>query len=56
VHIHAVLGVLATATLLVDGFERAAREAVYGKDVRVALQTGVREIALTGGADGRPLD
>ncbi|MFJ4201737.1 polyamine aminopropyltransferase [Streptomyces sviceus] len=52
----AVLGVLATATVLVDDFERAAREAVYGKDVRVALQTGVREIALTGGTDGRPLD
>ncbi|MGC0339113.1 polyamine aminopropyltransferase [Streptomyces sp. SLBN-8D4] len=52
----AVLGVLATATVLVDDFERAAREAVYGKDVRVALQTGVREIALSGGTDGRPLD
>ncbi|MFF7644232.1 polyamine aminopropyltransferase [Streptomyces canus] len=52
----AVLGVLATATVLVDDFERAAREAVYGKDVRVALRTGVREIALTGGTDGRPLD
>ncbi|MFJ9148451.1 polyamine aminopropyltransferase [Streptomyces sp. NPDC102270] len=52
----AVLGVLATATVLVDDFERAAREAVYGKDVRVALQTGVREIALTGGTGGRPLD
>ncbi|MEX1653565.1 polyamine aminopropyltransferase [Streptomyces pseudovenezuelae] len=52
----AVLGVLATATVLVDDFERAAREAVYGKDVRVALQTGAREIALTGGTDGRPLD
>ncbi|MDH6517618.1 spermidine synthase [Streptomyces sp. SAI-135] len=52
----AVLGVLATATALADDFERAAREAVYGKDVRVALQTGVREIALTGGTDGRPLD
>ncbi|MFF1303909.1 polyamine aminopropyltransferase [Streptomyces sp. NPDC058307] len=52
----AVLGVLATATLLVDDFERAAQEAVYGKDVRVAVQTGVREIALTGGTDGRPLD
>ncbi|MFG2460879.1 polyamine aminopropyltransferase [Streptomyces sp. NPDC048523] len=52
----AVLCVLATATVLVDDFERAAREAVYGTDVRVALQTGVREIALTGGTDGRPLD
>lgn len=52
----AVLGVLATATVLVDDFEQAAREAVYGDDVRVVLQTGVREIALTGGTDGRPLD
>ncbi|MFF7134304.1 polyamine aminopropyltransferase [Streptomyces sp. NPDC008196] len=52
----AVLGVLATATVLADDFERAAREAVYGKDVRVALRTGVREIALAGGTDGRPLD
>ncbi|MEU0412035.1 polyamine aminopropyltransferase [Streptomyces griseorubiginosus] len=52
----AVLGILATAAVLVDDFEGAAREAVYGKDVRVVLQTGVREIALTGGTDGRPLD
>ncbi|NEB00457.1 polyamine aminopropyltransferase [Streptomyces sp. SID13726] len=52
----AVLGVLATAAVLVDDFERAAREAVYGKDVRVALQTGVQEVVLTGGTDGRPLD
>lgn len=51
----AVLGVLATAAVLVDDFERAAREAVYGTDVRVALQTGIQEVVLTGGADGRPL-
>jgi len=52
----AVLGVLATAAVLVDDFERAAREAVYGKDVRVAVQSGVQEVVLTGGTDGRPLD
>ncbi|MFF4059350.1 polyamine aminopropyltransferase [Streptomyces sp. NPDC001668] len=52
----AVLGVLATAAVLVDDFERAAREAVYGDDVRVALQTGVQEVVLTGGTGGHPLD
>jgi spermidine synthase len=50
-----VLGVLATAAVLADDFERAARHAVYGGDVRVALQTGVQEIVLTGGTPGRPL-
>ncbi|MFJ5774943.1 polyamine aminopropyltransferase [Streptomyces sp. NPDC093094] len=51
----AVLGILATAAVLVDDFERAARQAVYGRDVRVALQTGVQEIVLTGGTRGHPL-
>ncbi|MET8027842.1 polyamine aminopropyltransferase [Streptomyces avermitilis] len=51
-----VLGLLATAAVLVDDFERAARRAVYGRDVRVALQTGVQEVVLTGGTRGRPLD
>ncbi|MFI9151044.1 polyamine aminopropyltransferase [Streptomyces sp. NPDC053367] len=51
-----VLGVLAAGAVLVDDFERAAREAVYGQDVRVALQTGVQEVVLTGGTGGRPLD
>ncbi|MGW2682575.1 polyamine aminopropyltransferase [Streptomyces sp. NPDC001414] len=51
-----VLGVLATAAAHVGDFERAARHAVYGDDVRVALQTGVQEIVLTGGTHGRPLD
>ncbi|WP_046708304.1 polyamine aminopropyltransferase, partial [Streptomyces europaeiscabiei] len=51
----AVLGLLAAAAVHVDDFERAARRAVYGKDVRVALQTGVQEVVLTGGRDGRPL-
>ena len=52
----AVLGPLAAAAALVDDFERAARHAVYGQDVRVALQTGVQEVVLTGGTHGRPLD
>ncbi|MEU8587066.1 polyamine aminopropyltransferase [Streptomyces sp. NPDC048664] len=51
-----VLSVLAAATALVDDFERAARQAVYGGHVRVALRTGVQEVVLTGGTDGRPLD
>ncbi|MFJ3710612.1 polyamine aminopropyltransferase [Streptomyces sp. NPDC090053] len=42
-----VLAVLATATALVGDFEQAARRAVYGPHVRVALQTGVQEIVLT---------
>ncbi|MFF9869367.1 polyamine aminopropyltransferase [Streptomyces sp. NPDC013953] len=46
-----VLGLLATAAALVDDFERAARRAVYGERVRVAVQTGVQEVVLTGGAD-----
>ncbi|MCT7354473.1 polyamine aminopropyltransferase [Streptomyces sp. 15-116A] len=50
-----VLAVLASATALVDDFERAARHALYGSDVRVALRTEVQEVVLTGGRDGRPL-
>ncbi|MGP4048644.1 polyamine aminopropyltransferase [Streptomyces sp. 2A115] len=52
----AVLAVLASAAVLVDDFERAARHAVYGKDVRVATHTDVQEVVLTGGTDGRSLD
>ncbi|MFD8391706.1 polyamine aminopropyltransferase [Streptomyces sp. NPDC059680] len=52
----AVLGVLASAAALADEFERAARHAVYGKDVRVAEQTDVQEVVLAGGTDGKPLD
>ncbi|GGR83710.1 polyamine aminopropyltransferase 2 [Streptomyces aureoverticillatus] len=44
-----VLAVLASAAVLVDDFERAARRAVYGSDIRVAVQTGVQEVVLTGG-------
>ncbi|MER5887105.1 polyamine aminopropyltransferase [Streptomyces sp. NPDC001941] len=43
-----VLAVLATTTFLVDDFERAARRAVYGDRVRVALQSDVQEVVLTG--------
>ncbi|RSN38339.1 polyamine aminopropyltransferase, partial [Streptomyces sp. WAC 04229] len=50
-----VLALLATATVLADDFERAARQAVYGQDVRVAVRTGVQEVVLTGGTDGRSL-
>ncbi|WP_309059274.1 polyamine aminopropyltransferase [Streptomyces sp.] len=50
-----VLAVLASAAVLVDDFERAARHALYGSDVRVALRTDVQEVVLTGGRDGRPL-
>ncbi|MFB7572977.1 polyamine aminopropyltransferase [Streptomyces sp. NPDC056165] len=51
----AVLGLLASLTALVGDFERAARQAMYGGDVRVALRTGEQEVVLTGGGPGRPL-
>ncbi|MEU9641740.1 polyamine aminopropyltransferase [Streptomyces sp. NPDC048188] len=51
-----VLALLATATVLADDFERAARQAVYGQDVRVAVRTDVQEVVLTGDTDGRPLE
>ncbi|MFK0172450.1 polyamine aminopropyltransferase [Streptomyces sp. NPDC090306] len=51
-----VIGLLASAAVLADDFERAARQAVYGPGVRVAVQTDVQEIVLTGGTRGRPLD
>ncbi|MEU1118883.1 MULTISPECIES: polyamine aminopropyltransferase [unclassified Streptomyces] len=44
-----VLSLLASAAVLVDDFERAARRAVYGGDIRVAVQTDVQEVVLTGG-------
>ncbi|WP_055492127.1 polyamine aminopropyltransferase [Streptomyces sp. TP-A0356] len=50
-----VLGLLATAAVLVDDFERAARQAVYGGQVRVAVRTGVQEVVLAGGTRGHPL-
>ncbi|WP_223279880.1 polyamine aminopropyltransferase [Streptomyces sp. SDr-06] len=50
-----VLAVLALTTAMVDDFEQAARRAVYGGQVRVAVQTRVQEIVLTGKGGG-PLD
>ncbi|MEU1051390.1 polyamine aminopropyltransferase [Streptomyces sp. NPDC005876] len=50
----AVIAVLGTAGVLVDDFERAARQAVYGADVRVAERTGAQEVVLVGGTGGRP--
>ncbi|MFJ6867439.1 polyamine aminopropyltransferase [Streptomyces termitum] len=50
----AVLGVLATATVLVDDFEQAARRAVYGEGVRVAVHTDLQEVVVTGGQDDPP--
>ncbi|OON74960.1 polyamine aminopropyltransferase [Streptomyces tsukubensis] len=47
-----VLALLAAAAVLVDDFERAARRAVYGAHVRVAFQSDVQEVVLTGGGDG----
>ncbi|MEU9116258.1 polyamine aminopropyltransferase [Streptomyces sp. NPDC048483] len=47
-----VLALLATGMLLASSFERAARRAVYGAAVRVAVQTGVQEVVLTGGTGG----
>ncbi|WP_424212938.1 polyamine aminopropyltransferase [Streptomyces sp. BI20] len=49
-----VLLVLASATVLADDFERLARERIYGPEVRVALQTGVQELVVTGPDHGSP--
>ncbi|MER5960986.1 spermidine synthase [Streptomyces sp. NPDC002057] len=49
-----VLAVLATATVLVDDFEQAARRAVYGDRVRVAIHTELQEVVVTGGREGPP--
>lgn len=49
-----VLAVLGSATVLADDFERVARRAVYGGEVRVAVQTGVQELVLTGPPTGSP--
>ncbi|MFI1811229.1 polyamine aminopropyltransferase [Streptomyces sp. NPDC020422] len=50
----AVLAVLATATVLAEDFEAAARRAVYGADVRVAVRTSLQEVVVTGGRGGPP--
>ncbi|MEU6114009.1 polyamine aminopropyltransferase [Streptomyces sp. NPDC047117] len=47
-----VLALLATCTVLAGSFERAAREAVYATEPRVALRTEVQEVVLTGGTGG----
>ncbi|MFH8837652.1 polyamine aminopropyltransferase [Streptomyces sp. NPDC017868] len=49
-----VLAVLATATVLVDDFEQAARRAVYGERVRVAVHTELQEVVVTGGREELP--
>ncbi|MCB5163494.1 polyamine aminopropyltransferase [Streptomyces bambusae] len=50
----AVLTVLGCATALADDFEQVARQAVYGDEVRVAVQTDVQELVLTGPGRGSP--
>ncbi|MFJ7063992.1 spermidine synthase [Streptomyces sp. NPDC101115] len=50
----AVLAVLATATVLVDDFEQAARHAVYGDSVRVAVHTELQEVVVAGERGGPP--
>ncbi|MDJ1138316.1 polyamine aminopropyltransferase [Streptomyces iconiensis] len=49
----AVLALLVAGAAFVDDFERAARHAVYGGDIRVAVRTGMQELVLTGGAERR---
>ncbi|MFI7385080.1 polyamine aminopropyltransferase [Streptomyces sp. NPDC049813] len=49
-----VLSLLGAAWVLVDDFERAARQAMFGAHVRVAERTTVQEVVLTGGGS-RPL-
>ncbi|MEV5127039.1 polyamine aminopropyltransferase [Streptomyces decoyicus] len=44
-----VLALLAAGMMLAAPFERAARQAVYGSSARVAVQTGVQEVVMTGG-------
>ncbi|MFE7120540.1 polyamine aminopropyltransferase [Streptomyces sp. NPDC057654] len=47
------LAVLAAGAALTAPFERAARQALYGPEVRVAVRTGVQEVVVTGGAGRR---
>ncbi|MBT2440723.1 spermidine synthase [Streptomyces sp. ISL-36] len=49
-----VLVVLGTAAVLVDDFEDAARRAVYGDSVRVAVHTDLQEVVVTGERGGPP--
>ncbi|MGW1025004.1 polyamine aminopropyltransferase [Streptomyces sp. NPDC002577] len=48
----AVLALLVTGVALVDDFEHAAREAMYGSQVRAVVRTDEQEIVLTGGRNG----
>ncbi|MER5178841.1 polyamine aminopropyltransferase [Streptomyces sp. NPDC002896] len=48
----AVLALLATGVALVDDFEQAAREAMYGPHVRAVVRTDEQEIVLTAGRNG----
>ncbi|MBW1602319.1 polyamine aminopropyltransferase [Streptomyces sp. JJ66] len=50
----ATLALLAAAAVLAGPFEDAARRAVYGADVRVAVRTDVQEIVLTQTGGPRP--
>ncbi|WP_274914851.1 polyamine aminopropyltransferase [Streptomyces sp. WZ-12] len=45
------LALLGAGMALAGPFEQAARRAVYGTAARVAEQTGVQEVVLTGGTD-----
>jgi spermidine synthase len=47
----AVVLLLLAGTAFVGSFERAAREAVYGPNVRVAVRSGPHEAVLTGDPD-----
>jgi spermidine synthase len=47
-----VLAVLGVCAALAADFERAARHAVYGDDVRVAVHTDGEDVVLTGGPRG----
>ncbi|MEV5508954.1 polyamine aminopropyltransferase [Streptomyces orinoci] len=50
-----VLLALAACSVLTAPFERAARRAVYGGDVRIVVQTDRQQVVVTGGAGGKPL-
>ncbi|MEU7639074.1 polyamine aminopropyltransferase [Streptomyces sp. NPDC039016] len=47
-----VLALLGAGIALAGPFEQAARRAVYGAQARVAEQTGVQEVVLSGGVGG----
>ncbi|MFB8366323.1 MULTISPECIES: polyamine aminopropyltransferase [unclassified Streptomyces] len=50
----AVLALLGLAAVLAGDFEAAARRAVYGDEVRVAVRTEAQEVVLTGPPSGPP--